>query len=184
MNQQNDKSLERRIRELETSLTDVRRALDYLLSISDHAVTPDPAPIPEPAKTPEIQESVVEPAQSAATADPPPEPEQALARESDALAQRHSSQTAMEQAQEFSTPAGPSVSIEKFLKSEFLLNKLGIGLLLFGVVFLFKYSIDQGWITPAVRVACGLALGVALLGFGSKLYSRRHHFSLVLLGGA
>ena len=69
-------------------------------------------------------------------------------------------------------------------KSEFWLNKIGIGLLLFGVVFLFKYSIDQGWITPAVRVGFGLALGVGLLLTGLRIYSKRRHFSQILLGGA
>ena len=47
-------------------------------------------------------------------------------------------------------------------ESEYWLNKIGIGLLLLGVAFLFKYSIDQGWITPAVRVGFGLAIGIIL----------------------
>ena len=67
--------------------------------------------------------------------------------------------------------------------SEWWLGKLGIGLLLFGVIFLFKYSIDQGWITPALRIAFGLAIGAALLFFGFRIYSKRRHFSLLLFGG-
>lgn len=35
------------------------------------------------------------------------------------------------------------------------LNKVGIALLLIGIVFLFKYSIDQGWLIPEVRSAVG-----------------------------
>ncbi|MFH5832247.1 DUF2339 domain-containing protein [Halalkalibaculum sp. DA384] len=46
------------------------------------------------------------------------------------------------------------------------LNWLGIGLLLLGVGFLFKYSVDQGWLIPPVRSAFGLAVGGSLLGAG------------------
>ena len=69
-------------------------------------------------------------------------------------------------------------------KSEYWLNKIGIGLFLFGVAFMFKYSIDQGWITPPVRVGFGLFLGIVLLITGFYTYASRRHFSLVLLGGS
>ena len=36
-------------------------------------------------------------------------------------------------------------------RMEYWLNKAGIGLVLFAIVFLFKYSIDQGWLTPPIR---------------------------------
>ena len=69
-------------------------------------------------------------------------------------------------------------------ESEYWLNKIGIGLLLLGVAFLFKYSIDQGWTTPAVRVGIGLVIGVSLLAIGLRIHRRRRHFSQVLLGGS
>lgn len=72
---------------------------------------------------------------------------------------------------------------EQMKSWEYWLNKLGIGLLLFGVLFLFKYSIDRGWITPAVRVACGIGLGAVLIGLGLRLYDKRRQFATVLLGG-
>lgn len=67
---------------------------------------------------------------------------------------------------------------------EFWLNRIGIGLLLLGVAFLFKYSIDQGWLTPAVRVGFGLGLGLVLLVIGLRLPHTRQPFSQVLLGGS
>ena len=64
-----------------------------------------------------------------------------------------------------------------------LLNKAGIGLILFGIIFLFKYSIDQNWITPHVRILFGLMLATGLMLAGLKLFSIRPKFSQVLSGG-
>jgi uncharacterized membrane protein len=66
---------------------------------------------------------------------------------------------------------------------EWWLNKLGIGLLLFGVAFLFVYSVERGWIGPWMRVGFGAAIGAALLAVGLRVYERRRAFSQVLLGG-
>ncbi|MCB0284020.1 MAG: DUF2339 domain-containing protein [Calditrichaeota bacterium] len=63
------------------------------------------------------------------------------------------------------------------------LGRLGIGLLLFGAVFLFKYSVDQGWITPLVRVLFGIGLGIILLMFGLRLYEKNKILSRLLIGG-
>jgi uncharacterized membrane protein len=66
---------------------------------------------------------------------------------------------------------------------EWWLNKLGIGLLLFGVAFLFVYSVERGWIGPWMRVGFGAVIGVGLLAVGLRVYERRPAFSQVLLGG-
>lgn len=66
---------------------------------------------------------------------------------------------------------------------EWWLNKLGIGLLLFGVAFLFVYSVERGWIGPWARVGFGALIGAALLAVGLRVYERRPAFSQVLLGG-
>ena len=50
--------------------------------------------------------------------------------------------------------------------SELWLNRIGTTLLLVGMGFLFKYSIDQNWITPWVRIVFGLGLGVGLISLG------------------
>ena len=63
------------------------------------------------------------------------------------------------------------------------LNRLGIGLLLFGIVLGFRYSIDRGWIGPAVRVGLGLALSVALLLISTRLRTHRRGLSRLLAGG-
>jgi hypothetical protein len=63
------------------------------------------------------------------------------------------------------------------------LNRLGIALLLLGVGLLFRYSIEQGWLTPAVRVGFGAAVGLALLLSGLLLGRRSRRFAPVLVGG-
>ncbi len=68
-------------------------------------------------------------------------------------------------------------------KSEDWLSKTGIALVLFAVVFLFKYSIDQGWLTPVIRVWIGTGLGMLMITLGLFIYSKRNKFALVLIGG-
>ena len=70
---------------------------------------------------------------------------------------------------------------------EWWMNKVGIALFLMGVVFLFKFSWDRGWLqvllTPAVRVGLGVLLGTALVGVGLRVYAGRRAFAQVVLGG-
>lgn len=66
---------------------------------------------------------------------------------------------------------------------EWWLSRVGIGLLLLGVAFLYKYSEDQGWISDPMRVAFSLSLGVGMLAFGLKIYEARRPVSQVILGG-
>jgi uncharacterized membrane protein len=80
--------------------------------------------------------------------------------------------------------APPRAPAERWLSwdGEFWLNRLGIGLLLLGVALLFRYSIDQGWLTPEVRTGFGAALGTLLLVLGIRTDPRRR-FAAVLAGG-
>jgi len=63
------------------------------------------------------------------------------------------------------------------------LNRIGIGLLLVGVAFLFKYSIDQGWLIPPVRSAIGLGIGMVLFGAGLRMAEEMKPLKQILLGG-
>ena len=67
---------------------------------------------------------------------------------------------------------------------EFWISRVGIGLLLAGVAYLFKYAVDQGWLTPTIRVAFGLALGIALAAIGLRVHAERRWFAQIMLGGA
>ncbi len=95
----------------------------------------------------------------------------------------------LNQANETTLPSPPLTTKQSskipsnILQSDFWLNKIGMGLLLLALAFLFNYAVEQGWLTPAVRVAIGLVVGTALLGIGYRIYGRNRHFSQVLLGG-
>ncbi|WKT81308.1 DUF2339 domain-containing protein [Thermosynechococcus sp. PP45] len=65
---------------------------------------------------------------------------------------------------------------------ELWLNRLGIGLLLLGIGFLFRYAVELGWITDAVLVAMGFVIGTVLMGLGWRL-QQRAIFSQFLQGG-
>lgn len=69
-------------------------------------------------------------------------------------------------------------------QSEQWLGRVGLGLLFLGLVYLFNYSVEQGWITPAVRVGVGLAIGSVLLALGLRLQHGRRSYSQLLLAGA
>ncbi|MDQ3375896.1 MAG: DUF2339 domain-containing protein [Actinomycetota bacterium] len=70
---------------------------------------------------------------------------------------------------------------------EWWMNKVGIALFLMGVVFLFKFSWDRGWLqvllTPVVRAGLGIFLGSALVWVGLRVYADRRAFAQVVLGG-
>lgn len=64
-----------------------------------------------------------------------------------------------------------------------LLSRVGIGLLLLSVIYFFKYSIDQGWLTEWVRLVIGLGSGITLLVLGFKGASKGEPLGTVLTGG-
>ncbi len=68
--------------------------------------------------------------------------------------------------------------------TEVFLSRLGIGILLLAVAYFFKYSIDQGWLVPAVRLGIGVLAGAALLAMGFKGASKGEPIGTALAGGA
>lgn len=80
-----------------------------------------------------------------------------------------------------------SSAMERFstlLSLENILSKVGIGLVIIGVIYLLKVSIDRGWFTPGVRIGLGLGLATGLLVGGFRLLSRRGVLGQVFLGGS
>src|SRR5262249_41454102 len=102
--------------------------------------TPEPAPLPlPPAAPPEPEPIIPPPAEPPAAAPPPP------ATTVPPIA-----------------AAPPAVSLEERLGTQWAVWVGGIALAL-GGIFLVRYSIEQGLIGPAVRVALGALLAAALV---------------------
>lgn len=64
-----------------------------------------------------------------------------------------------------------------------LLNKVGIAVLVVGVAFGTKYSIDNDLIDPLTRIVLGYLSGVVLTGIALRLRESHPGFSAVLLSG-
>lgn len=155
MNEPQDRSLHQRVEQLESTVAD----LQHLIQQLQQTITEQD--ISSRAETQRTQ------APSNTLPEPPASPEPRPI-----LATRQPS------------PASPTSQFDLIRDGEFWLNKIGIGLLLLGVAFLFKYSVDQGWLTPPVRIGFGLGLGLILLITGLRLSRVRQSFSQVLLGGS
>ncbi|WP_113653907.1 DUF2339 domain-containing protein [Pedobacter namyangjuensis] len=72
---------------------------------------------------------------------------------------------------------------EKFI-GENLISKIGILILIIGVIIGAKYAIDKELLSPLTRIILGYLVGVGLTGFALKLKAKYESFSAVLLSGA
>lgn len=72
---------------------------------------------------------------------------------------------------------------EKFI-GENLISKIGILILIIGVVIGAKLAIEKDLISPLTRVIFGYLTGIGLLGFAIRLKTKYESFSAVLLSGA
>jgi uncharacterized membrane protein len=72
--------------------------------------------------------------------------------------------------------------LEDFIGTN-LLNKVGIAVLVLGVAFGAKYSIDRELIDDKTRIILGYLAGLVLLGLAYKLKKEHSGFSAVLLSG-
>lgn len=77
----------------------------------------------------------------------------------------------------------PRSSAADISQGESWLKWSGIALVLFGLAFLFKYSIDRGWLVPEVRIGFGLLVGTGLSALGLRLFAARRNFAQTLTGG-
>ena len=84
-----------------------------------------------------------------------------------------------ETSPETARPAAARRNVEERLTSQWLIwvGALAVAL---SAVFLFRYAIEQGWLTEATRVGLGLALGGLLIAAGD--WTRRHPVGAVRRG--
>lgn len=60
----------------------------------------------------------------------------------------------------------------EFRFGKYALQIIGIAVFLFGMGFLLKYSIEQGWISPLVRIISGLAIATGLIA-ASEIFVKK-----------
>jgi uncharacterized membrane protein len=158
-----------RLDALEARLDRLERAVDDLRSVVDD-LSDDDAPASTVASADEAPPEAP---------DPEPEPSSPTATSSsepDAAPPASSAPSLRDRLQRHASMLG--------LRSQDWISYVGIGLLLFGLAFLFKYSIDQGWLTPAVRVGFGAVLGSLLLVGGERRATDRPLLQQILFGGS
>jgi uncharacterized membrane protein len=174
MDTQHGDTLQDRVEKLELAVKELQRTVHHI----DQALVEGSLDFTQPEQP---QSATVHPAPTDASTQPtqeqslgtPTEPLQPMARTSS----------------ETTKPPRTDAPARRFMfdtlrSGEYWLNKIGIGLLLLGLIFLYKYSVDQGWLVPVVRVAFGLVLGTTLLTIGLRVYQDHRHFSQVVLGGS
>jgi uncharacterized membrane protein len=73
--------------------------------------------------------------------------------------------------------------LEKFI-GENLISKIGILILVLGISYLVKFSIDKGWINEPARVGIGILSGTLVMGIAHKLRQKYTAFSSIFVAGA
>lgn len=134
----------------------------------ERALRPDPVPAPVP---PVAEEKHPFPAETEAPAPPPP-----------ATVPPVEAPPETEEAPRPNPPPAPKgPSWEEQLGARLPVWIGSIALALAGA-FLVKYSFERGWLSPTVRVALGVAFGVALLGAGEAMRRSASRISQGLSG--
>ncbi len=64
-----------------------------------------------------------------------------------------------------------------------LMVQVGVIVLFFGVGFLVKYAVDQGWFPLELRLMGAALLGVGLAGVGWRVRGQQRAYGLALIGG-
>ena len=155
MDQEEQKKQNDRIEKIEALLFDLADRVNQI----DDQLKPAPAPAPTPTPQPGVYSP---PGYAIITPQPLSPP--------------------IDDDDEFAYSQKPDPNKE-VSQGEFWLNKIGIALLLLGLGFLFKYSVDQDWVTPFVRVSFGLVLAVGLIILGMRLPESKRVLNQVLMGG-
>src|SRR5215208_3189105 len=75
----------------------------------------------------------------------------------------------------------PDESLEERIGGRWL-QHAGLIVLLLGIAFFLRYAFEHEWLSPAIRVALGIATGVGMAWGGITLASRYRAYGLLLAG--
>ncbi|MFT5195780.1 MAG: putative membrane protein [Cellvibrionaceae bacterium] len=85
------------------------------------------------------------------------------------------------------TPPAPPKETPQWIKNltdiEWLTSRIGISLLLIGLITSLFWLNNQAWVTDGMRLATGYGISIILLGLGLRLSDDRPSFGQLLAGG-
>ncbi len=173
--------LDRQVQRLRGDTQELQRRLDAAAQGPEGAAASPLSPPAVSASPPAPAESAVAPAilppprttAPPAMRTPTPQTDQsaALSDEGAAHAEHKVAPPGAEAPAPIRPPVATVVGLEERLGARAFIWIGGIALALAGA-FLVKYSIDQGWLGPAVRCALGVVFGLLLLGGGEGMRAR------------
>src|SRR3990172_6653282 len=74
------------------------------------------------------------------------------------------------------TEAAPAPREHWFDFGEGWLGRVGVALVVLGLIFLYRYAVDRGWLTPAMRIALGVLIGAGMLAGGLRFFTERRRY--------
>ena len=158
-----DPSLEERIEHLEQLVEKLQYTIERM---QDRLSAPAPHREPLPAKRPPIPAAIKQNGSRSGRQRP-----------SDRLPERLLAKTPVE------SPTSVSSRPMYSLDSEAWLNRIGLALVLLGIVFALRYMFEQEWFTPLLRVMSGTFVGLLMLALGLHMHRMRPRFGQGLLAG-
>lgn len=172
-----------RLRDLGTTqLERLNRLSSRVSGLEDHQTAPQPKPapqvetpifVPPPALKPE-------PAPEPVFAPPPPylEPAPQILPQPELPKPEPKREIAPPTPKTPPTlPKAPELNLEQFMGAKLFAWVGGLALFL-GVVFFVKHSMEQGWISPALRMAMGLITGIGLVVGGVITHRKPRYITL------
>lgn len=141
MDSSRDSEFDARLARIEAMIAGLQRSVDTLIAERRPGYSEQPAEHP-PAQ---VERSRDEDAASSGSSSAPNPP----------VAPRRRQQTPFEAGDPFSSWFASR-------SAEWWLSRAGTGLVVLAILLLYRYAIDQGWITPPIRVLAGVVVGAAL----------------------
>lgn len=165
--------LRSRLARLERQLTELTERQGL---VGEVGAPPPLPPVPEPPAA-ETQAPESEPPADIAPSVVPPPPRPPVKVPAEALARERA------EAPEPPPVKRPRMSLEQRVGTSWL-NKIGIVVMVLAAVFFFQYAVEQGWLSPWVRVLLVALAGALMLGAGEwTLRKQMRIFAAGVTGG-
>ncbi len=181
----------RQVAKLTSQLAEQQTALTGLLQRLGQTDAAPPDALPQPPTTADILAEAA-PVEIVPIDAPPSEASPPLAKPAEPLPAAPDRTPPPVSAVESPLAAAPQTEADKpsifqpfldWFLGMAIVVRVGIVLLFIGVALLFRYAVDQGWLSVEVRLAGAALLGGLLVAIGWRLRQRQPVYALTLQGG-